>query len=99
MLAGRTGCAVPVPASAVDSSPDAQAAFGMLANLPIKGRAPKTGYDRDLFGQAWTDDVDVEFGKMAVTSEKICFDVTSPRSQPVDANVGGLLSSGLELGG
>lgn len=52
----------PTPASAAESSPDAQAALGMLATLPIKGRAPKTGYDRDLFGQAWTDDVDVEFG-------------------------------------
>ncbi|KQU35661.1 HNH endonuclease family protein, partial [Rhodococcus sp. Leaf233] len=53
----------PTPASAADSSPDAQAALDMLATLPIKGRAPKTGYDRDLFGQAWTDDVDVEFGR------------------------------------
>ncbi|MFJ5693310.1 DUF1524 domain-containing protein [Arthrobacter sp. NPDC093125] len=26
-----------------------------MATLPIKGRAPKTGYDRDLFGQAWSD--------------------------------------------
>jgi hypothetical protein len=26
-----------------------------LATLPIKGRAPRTGYDRDLFGQAWAD--------------------------------------------
>ncbi|WP_377449710.1 hypothetical protein [Rhodococcoides fascians] len=53
----------PTPASATESWPDAQAALGMLATLPIKGRAPKTGYDRDLFGQSWTDDVDVEFGR------------------------------------
>ncbi|WP_182262549.1 DUF1524 domain-containing protein [Rhodococcus sp. UFZ-B548] len=53
----------PTPASAAESGPDAQAALGMLATLPIKGRAPKTGYDRDLFGQSWTDDVDVEFGR------------------------------------
>ncbi len=26
-----------------------------LAALPVKGRAPKTGYDRDLFGPAWAD--------------------------------------------
>lgn len=26
-----------------------------LATLAVKGRAPKTGYDRDLFGQAWAD--------------------------------------------
>jgi Protein of unknown function (DUF1524) len=26
-----------------------------LAQLPIKGRAPKTGYERDQFGPAWKD--------------------------------------------
>lgn len=26
-----------------------------LATLPLKGRAPKTGYARDQFGQAWAD--------------------------------------------
>ncbi|AOY74211.1 hypothetical protein ARZXY2_4712 (plasmid) [Arthrobacter sp. ZXY-2] len=30
-------------------------AADLLATLPIKGRAPKTGYDRDQFGQAWAD--------------------------------------------
>ncbi|MDR6415652.1 DUF1524 domain-containing protein [Pseudarthrobacter sulfonivorans] len=30
-------------------------ALDLLATLPIKGRAPKTGYDRALFGQAWMD--------------------------------------------
>ncbi|ABG96997.1 conserved hypothetical protein [Rhodococcus jostii RHA1] len=41
---------------------DATAALQLLAGLEVKGRAPKTGYDRDLFGQAWTDDVTVEGG-------------------------------------
>jgi hypothetical protein len=27
----------------------------MLATLPVKGRAPKTGYSRDQFGPAWAD--------------------------------------------
>ena len=27
----------------------------MLATLPVKGRAPKTGYDRAEFGQRWAD--------------------------------------------
>ncbi len=31
-------------------------ALAMLYDLEVKGRAPKTGYDRDLFG--WRDDVD-----------------------------------------
>lgn len=26
-----------------------------LETLPVKGKAPKTGYDRDKFGQAWKD--------------------------------------------
>lgn len=30
-------------------------ALEVLATLPIKGRAPKTGYDRAMFGQAWAD--------------------------------------------
>jgi hypothetical protein len=30
-------------------------ALATLATLPVKGRAPKTGYDRALFGQAWAD--------------------------------------------
>lgn len=33
-----------------------------LEGLDIRGRAPMTGYDRDLFGSAWADDVSVEFG-------------------------------------
>lgn len=42
------------------TAPKAQPAFAttaldLLASLPIKGRAPKTGYDRALFGQAWLD--------------------------------------------
>lgn len=30
-------------------------AVAVLATLPIKGRAPKTGYSREEFGQAWAD--------------------------------------------
>lgn len=36
---------------------------GRLAALEVKGRAPKTGYDRDLFGQRWSDDVPVALGR------------------------------------
>ena len=43
-------------------APQADAALAQLATLDIKGRAPKTGYDRTLFGQAWSDDVTVEGG-------------------------------------
>jgi hypothetical protein len=42
------------------TAPKTQPAFAtkaidLLPTLPIKGRAPKTGYDRALFGQAWAD--------------------------------------------
>ncbi|WP_224025233.1 DUF1524 domain-containing protein [Arthrobacter sp. NicSoilC5] len=42
------------------TAPNAQPAYAtkaldLLADLPIKGRAPKTGYDRAQFGQAWAD--------------------------------------------
>lgn len=42
------------------TAPKTQPAFAtkaidLLATLAIKGRAPKTGYDRALFGQAWAD--------------------------------------------
>ena len=30
-------------------------ALAAVAGLAVKGRAPKTGYDRDQFGQAWYD--------------------------------------------
>lgn len=41
---------------------DADAALAELAGIPVKGRAPKTGYSRDQFGDAWTDDVTVAEG-------------------------------------
>lgn len=52
-----TETAVAPPAQSV--SP----AHQLLASLEVKGRAPRTGYDRDLFGQAWSDDVRVEGGR------------------------------------
>jgi hypothetical protein len=30
-------------------------ALATLQTLPVKGRAPRTGYDRERFGQAWAD--------------------------------------------
>lgn len=53
-----TIAAGPSPATA-DPVSDAQA---KLDGLPIKGRAPKTGYSRSQFGDAWSDDVSVAGG-------------------------------------
>lgn len=36
---------------------DWAAVKAVLNTIPVKGRAPKTGYDRELFGQKW-DDID-----------------------------------------
>src|SRR4051812_44887969 len=54
----------PPPASSA-TAPPAPAPAGptaLLADLAVKGRAPKTGYDRVQFGPAWTDDNDDEYG-------------------------------------
>lgn len=48
-----------VPGSTAEGWSNAREA---LASLEVKGRAPKTGYDREVFGPAWSDDVDVPGG-------------------------------------
>lgn len=40
----------------------ADATRSVLAGLPVKGRAPKSGYAREQFGQRWSDDVTAELG-------------------------------------
>lgn len=53
----------PAPAPAPTTAPEAPAgdataatkALAALASIPAKGRAPKTGYERELFGPAWKD--------------------------------------------
>ncbi len=69
-LALLGGCAVetaapsdgPVDAAPDDGSADAvigaaapTTALAALDELAVKGRAPRTGYDRDLFGNGWVD--------------------------------------------
>lgn len=44
-------------------APGVDRAVADLASLPVKGRAPKTGYARARFGKAWDDAVDVQFGR------------------------------------
>jgi hypothetical protein len=47
------------PAPSTSSQPltpvTTESALAALATLPVKGRAPRTGYARELFGQAWAD--------------------------------------------
>jgi Protein of unknown function (DUF1524) len=44
----------PTPGAAEDAKASA-AALAVLPSIPAKGRAPKTGYERELFGHAWKD--------------------------------------------
>jgi hypothetical protein len=37
------------------NTPAAGTVAALLDTLPVKGRAPRTGYDRERFGQAWAD--------------------------------------------
>ncbi|MFT3900437.1 MAG: HNH endonuclease family protein [Gordonia sp. (in: high G+C Gram-positive bacteria)] len=51
---------VPSPSSA--AAPFARAR-ALLDGLPVKGKAPRTGYRRSVFGRAWSDDVSVPSGR------------------------------------
>jgi len=56
-LASTSPVATPTPtAPATAPGPPASGtALAAVAALPVKGRAPRTGYARDQFGQAWFD--------------------------------------------
>ena len=43
------------PSSSTAAAPRAGTALAALAGLPVKGRAPRTGYAREQFGPAWSD--------------------------------------------
>jgi hypothetical protein len=49
-MAGGLALSAPVAAD-----PKPGLATAVLETLPVKGRAPKTGYSRDQFGQSWAD--------------------------------------------
>lgn len=57
-----TDAADAVPAQWLLTAQEVERTRSTLERIPVKGKAPKTGYDRDEFGPAWTDDVDVAFG-------------------------------------
>lgn len=52
---GADASATPHAERGVSSQPSYSAAEQALENLAVKGRAPKTGYSRDQFGQRWAD--------------------------------------------
>ena len=50
------------PPTVAPAPPTSWTALSGLATLPVKGRAPMTGYSRAQFGPAWTDNVTVADG-------------------------------------
>ena len=58
LAASLAGCDAAAQAgTTIPSSkpPEAAAALAQLESIPVKGRAPKTGYTREEFGPAWAD--------------------------------------------
>lgn len=47
------GVSSAISQTAVVNAATGTKATALLAKLPVKGRAPKTGYDRDLFSDGW----------------------------------------------
>lgn len=53
----RSAAAAELTAAPADrAQAGSRPAVAVLATLTLKGRAPQTGYSREQFGQAWTDD-------------------------------------------
>lgn len=50
-------------ASSTEPVAAADVALQLLSELEVKGRAPMTDYEREAFGQAWSDDVTVAGGR------------------------------------
>ena len=59
-LAATNPNAVGLPKTTTQA--DRAEALSIIAKVATKGRGPKTGYSRDRFGPAWTDDQDAIFG-------------------------------------
>lgn len=66
-----SGCALlgatdPQGAPSTSSSVDTRAAFEQLETIPVKGKAPETGYSSktrtQLYGSPWTDSTDAPMG-------------------------------------
>ncbi|WP_442784802.1 GmrSD restriction endonuclease domain-containing protein [Arthrobacter sp. CG_A4] len=76
--------AAPGVTAAGVGAPNPQPAFAskaldVLATIPIKGRAPKTGYSRDQFGQAWAD---VDRNGCDTRNDMLRRDLTAPAFKP-----------------
>jgi len=59
------------------------AARSALAGLPVRGRAPMTGYDRSLFGEAWAD---VDHNGCDTRNDVLARDLTGIETDPDTAS-------------
>jgi hypothetical protein len=75
---------VPHAGTPTITAAQAGAALAQLTRLPVKGRAPRTGYTREQFGPAWTDDVDVTGGHNGcdTRNDVLRRDLTAERLKP-----------------
>jgi hypothetical protein len=74
------GEASTAPAAAGSANPaEASSAAAQLATIPIKGKAPKTGYSRDQFGAAWSD---VDHNGCDTRNDILRRDLTSVTAKP-----------------
>ena len=64
--------------AAIDAAPPASA-LAALAAVEVKGRAPRTGYDRDLFGAGW---VDVDRNGCDTRNDVLARDLTDETFKP-----------------
>src|SRR5699024_10622550 len=73
--------ASPEPAVPAPSAAPIEPGAALLAAqaLPVKGRAPKTGYDRDLFGSGW---VDVDRNGCDTRNDLLARDLTQVDTKP-----------------
>jgi len=55
IIVSSTIVATPAGSHEIDVRQGAREAAVVLEELPVKGRAPKTGYSRSAFGSAWSD--------------------------------------------
>ncbi|GAB3873368.1 HNH endonuclease family protein [Terrabacter terrigena] len=79
-----TTTSLPRTSTPTISAAQARVALSQLSALPVKGRAPKTGYSREQFGPAWTDDIDVAGGHNGcdTRNDVLRRDLTAERLKP-----------------
>jgi hypothetical protein len=69
--------------ASASAPPGGQAAADVLATLPVKGRAPQTGYDRDQFGPPWSD---VDHNGCDTRNDVLARDLTGEAFKPDTRN-------------